>query len=616
MIGAGAAQLTPGIGIVFAFILLAGVLFGTERVPNDMAAIAVAVLLAAFGRWTAVTPTEAISGFASPATITVLAMFILSEGIRRTGVVQRLGRRLVPFTRKSERRQMLATLALGGPAAGFVNNTPLVAVLIPLVVDLAKRHRASPSRFLMPLSFVTMMGGTLTVIGSSTIILASDLSARLLDHPFSMFEFTHLGAIVLAVGGIYLMTLGRRLVPERIAPEQDLTQKFRMREYLGRGRVRRDSPLVGETIAESQAGEAYDLDILLIARPGRTYLAPTTDQAIEAGDLLTVRADPVTLGAFAETGGLEMLPGEEVTDDALVDERHTLVEAVVAPESELRGESLVSSDFRHRHGGTVLAIHRGDRVVRDRVETWELGEGDSLLLLAPRDRLRILEAAPGLEMAARTPVEEWAAAGLETVEERSRRRRTPVALGILAAVVGIAAVGLLPIYITALAGVVAMVATGCLRTSEAYEAVSWNLIFLLAGILPLAIALDRTGAADYLAALVVAEASILSPVAVLGVFYLLTALLANVISNNATVVLMVPVAVEVAGRLQANPLAFVLAVMFAASTAFMTPVGYPTNLMVYAPGRYRFTDYVRVGGPLQLLLAIVTTGAIALFWGV
>lgn len=288
----------------------------------------------------------------------------------------------------------------------------------------------------------------------------------------------------------------------------------------------------------------------------------------------------------------------------------------MAPDSELAGETLISSNLRRRYGGTALAVQRGDRVTRDRIEDYTMREGDSLLLLVEREGLPVLEDEVGLVLGATSPADAMVApAWEETEEERRRGTKAPVALGIVVAVVAVAALELMPIYVAALGGMVLMVVTGCLKTSQAYESVSWDIIFLLAGIIPLGIAMDKTGAARYLVDLVLARADALHPLVVLGVFYLLTAALTNVISNNASVVLMVPVAVDAAARVGADPFAFVLAVMFAASTAFMTPVGYQTNLIVYTPGGYRFTDYMRVGAPLQLLLAVVTPVGIAWIWG-
>jgi di/tricarboxylate transporter len=610
--------MTVGIALVFGLIFAAGVLFATEWVPPEITALGIAVALALLEPWTLVTPAEAISGFASPATVAVLAMFILSEGVRRTGVVRRLGRRLARLTLGSRTRQLAVTLGLGGPLAGVVNNTPLVGVLIPLVVDLARRSRTSPSRLLLPLSYVSMLGGMLTLLGTSTTLLASDLSRRFLDHPMGLFELTPLGLLVLAVGALYLATVGRRLVPERIRPEEDLIGKFRLGATLHRARVQEGSSLVGRTLKEGQRGEDWDLDVLQIVRRRAVYLGPTTDQSVQEGDLLTLRADAGVAEAFAREKGLRLLPRHRFTDGTFVEGGHTIVEVTVTPDSDLRGKSVVASDFRNRYHGTVLAVRRGDRVLPERVETRELREGDSLLVLMQLGKRSALEAMPGVVVTRVTPMEE--ALREPSAEEEAARRRTPLALGIVAAVVVVAALGVVPIAITALGGVVLMVATGCLRTSQAYEAVGWSVIFLLAGLIPLGIAMERTGAARLLADLllgsVAGSGGSRGAILVLAAFYLGTALLTNLISNNASVVLMIPVAIDAAERLGAAPFPFVVAVTFAASTAFLTPVGYQTNLMVYGPGGYRFTDYARVGGPLQLLLAVVTPLGIALIWGV
>jgi di/tricarboxylate transporter len=605
-------ELTTGMLIVFGLILLAGGLFAVEVVPNEMAALSILVLLVVFEPWTQVSPTEAISGFASPATVTIIAMFILSEGVRRTGVVRQLGRRMKQFTGRSETRHLVATLGLGGPLAGFVNNTPVVAVLIPTIVDLARTNRISASKLLIPLSYGSMLGGMLTLVGTASTILASDLSARLIDHPMGMFEFTPLGLIVLGVGTIYLLVVGPRLLPERIRPEEDLTAKFRMRVYLRRVRVREDSPLVGKTIQEGMRDVTFDMDILQIVRGASTYIGPFSDQTIAAHDVLTIRADETTRQAFVDRMHLELFPAQRVTDESFIDASHTLLECTIPPDSPLEQETLISSTFRTRYHGTVLAIRRGDTVIRDRVEAARLREGDSLLVQTTHDHEALLHMIPDLVVTRTTP------AARQPGEEKgaNRRRKMPIALGILAGVVAVAASGLYPIVITALAGVVLMVVTGCLKTEEAYAAVSWNIIFLLAGIIPLGIAMQNTGAAQFLAGRVLSHVDALPAIAVLGAFYLLTALLANVIGNNASVIIMLPIAVDAAHHMAANPFAFVLAVTFAASTAFMTPVGYQTNLMVYTPGGYRFADFVRVGAPLQLLLTVVTTLGIALIWGV
>ena len=597
--------ITAGMLVVFAIILAALVLFVWEPIPIDVTAVGIIVALVVLEPWTTITPELGVSGFSSPATITVLAMFVLSEGIRRTGVVNLVGNAIVEHTGESPTKQLAAVIGLSGGTAGFVNNTPVVAIMIPMVANIAEQTRTSPSRLLMPLSFASMMGGMLTLIGTSTNILASDVSARLIGRPFSMFEFTHLGLVVLVAGSAYLIAVGRFLVPERVKPEEELTEEFEMADYLTEVTVREDSPLVGKTVRESLEDLDFDLDIVQVVRDGEAFIEPLDRKELRPGDVLVVRTDRDTLMDVLDVEGLDPI-SRTVTDEELetAEPEGNLVEVVVLPDTGLVGETLESLHFRQRYDATVLAIRRGGEIRHRRMGNLPLRGGDTLLLQATEDTVDRLARNRSFVVAG------------EPVRPDFRRSKLPIAVGIVAAVVALAALGVTPILISALAGVVAMVATDCVKPTEVYESVDWNVIFLLAGVIPLGIAMERTGGAAWLAAFVVETAAVLPAILVLGVFYLITALLTNVISNNASVVLMIPVAVDAAAQIDANAFSFVLAVTFAASTAFMTPVGYQTNLMVYGPGGYTFADFFRVGAPLQLLLAVITTIGIALFWGV
>jgi di/tricarboxylate transporter len=598
---------TPGMAVVFGIILLTFALFVSEALPVDVTAIVVVVLLIVLEPWTTITPADGIAGFSNEATVTVLAMFILSEGIRRSGAIQILSGRIVSFAGADERRQLLSVVGLSGLSAGFINNTPVVAVLIPLVNDIARRTGTSPSKLLIPLSYAAMFGGMLTLIGTSTNLLASSVSARLLDRPFTMFEFTSLGAIVLLTGGLYLLVVGRHLIPERITPEERLTEEFEMAEYLAEVRVDPDSLLVGRSVAGVISDIPLDFDVVQIVREGRPLTEPLGDSTVAADDFLVVRASRSTILNLAEAEGLSIASlgpdGVEVEAGA-GDEAERLAEVVVVPRTSVPGETLSSAAFRERYNAAVLAIRRGGDVVHDRLEQLPLQGGDMLLVLATERALSRLD--DGREFVVVRELD----------RSRYRTERIPVALGIVAGVVAVAAAGIYPILVTALAGIVAMVVTGCVRPSELYDSVDWSVIFLLAGVIPLGIALERTGGAAWIADLIVATAGVFPVIVVLGIFYLVTALLTEMISNNASVVLMIPVAVDAAARIDANAFAFVLAVTFAASTSILTPIGYQTNLMVYGPGGYRFTDFFRVGAPLQLLLAVVTTLGIATIWGV
>jgi di/tricarboxylate transporter len=628
--------ITPGMAFVFVVVAGALVLFATERVPVDVTAIGVMVALLVVEPLTALLadagllagrlyvlhrPGDAIdpvavglSGFASSATITVLAMFILSAGVQRTGVIQILGARIAGLTGDSETRQLGATVGIVGPISGFINNTAAVAILLPMVTDLAHKGKTSPSKLLMPLSFASMFGGTLTLIGTSTNILASDLAGRLAIedparygalHPFSMFEFTQLGVILLVVGSVYLMTIGRLLTPERITPRGDLTQEFEMADYLTEVSVREDSPIVGQTVEEALEATDFDIDIVQLIRDRRTFLEPLGPKVIQAGDVFALRTDRDTLVELLDAEGLDVVPDVVVDADELdrAEERQNLVEVVVAPGSSLVGESLASANFRQRYDASVLALRRGGALIRERMDRTTLRVGDTLLIQAAGDSIDRLNNNPDFIVAR------------EVERPDYRESKIFVAVGIVAAVVAVAALTPIPIVVSALAGALGMVLTGCLRSAEIYDAVQWDVIFLLAGVIPLGLALEATGGAALIADLLVLAAPSFPPLVVLGLMYVVTAVLTNIISNNASVVLMIPVAAEAAVQLNANAFAFVLAVTFAASTAFMTPVGYQTNLFVYGPGGYRFTDYLRVGAPLQAIFAVVTTLGIAFFWG-
>ncbi|WP_436902046.1 SLC13 family permease [Halovenus halobia] len=604
--------LTAEILLVFAIVAVALVLFVLEPLPIDIVALAVLVSLIVLEPWTGVGAETGVGGFASSATLTVLAMFVISEGIRRTGLINMIGDAIAERYGSSQYKQLLAVLGLSGGTAGFINNTPVVAVMIPMVSTLSERTGISPSKLLIPISYTAMLGGMLTLIGTSTNILASDVSARLIGQPFSMFEFTQLGALVLLTGVVYLGTVGPLLIPERIKTGDKLIDEFGMAEYLTEVVVTENSDLVGLTVAQSVAQLNVEGDVIQVIRDERVYTEPLARKEIRPGDILVLRTDQQSVMTFLETEGLELAPDAPVSEDTLdataeelePSTNQELVEIVVAPGASILGKTLETLSFRDRYDATVLAIRRGGDVIHARMDERKLRPGDTLLVQASETTVKRFANDRDFIVAQSLTLPDF------------RSERIPVALGIVGAVVGLAAFEVLPIVVSSLGGIVAMVATGCVKPEEVYQSVDWSVIFLLAGLIPLGVAMERTGAAEWLAAVILLVTAGLSPALVLGLFYLFTALITNLISNNASVVLMIPVAVEAATEIGADPFTFVLAVTFGASTAMLTPIGYQTNLMVYGPGGYKFTDFLRVGAPLQLLLAVVTTVGLLVFWGV
>ncbi|KAB2962961.1 MAG: TRAP transporter large permease subunit [Thermoanaerobaculia bacterium] len=580
---------------VFAVLLGAVALFVSEKLPVDMVALLVLATLLLTGL---VSPEEGISGFANPATVTVAAMFVLTAGLQKTGATAAVGRLLVRLAR-TPTIALLAVMAVAALASAFVNNTAAVAVFIPLVLAVAARRKTPPSRLLIPLSYAAQFGGVCTLIGTSTNLLVSSISERAGYGAFSMFEFGRLGVVLTIAGMLYFLLFSRWLLPDRVAAS--LPEVYHLGEYITELRVGEGSKYVGRSIRDSKLGEEHDVTVLRLLHGERKIWAPL-DQPLAAGDVLLVRGRIPELMALKGTAGLELDPEFQLGQEILESDELKLVQALVAPRSRLIGRTLKELDFRSRYHALVLAILRRGHHLDQKLNAVRLQLGDALLLQARPQELERLRADESFIV-------------LEEVEGAApRRHRAPLAIGILAAVVGIAAFGLLPILVTAIAGVAALVLTRCLTLDEAYAAIDWKVIFLLAGVLPLGIAMERSGAARLISDGALGWAGELGPVALVAVFYLLTAVLTELMSNNATAVLLAPIAISTAVQQGIDPRPLLMAVTFAASTSFSTPVGYQTNAMVYNPGGYRYADFLRSGVPLNVVFWILSTLLIPRIW--
>jgi di/tricarboxylate transporter len=777
--------MTPDILMVLAILIIALVLFVTERIRVDVVALMVLVGLALTGL---VTPAEALSGFANLAVVTVWAVLILSGGLSRTGVASLLGQQILRLAGRSEARLVAIIMLLAGLLSGFMNNIGAAALLLPAIVDIARRTGRPPSKLLMPLAFATLLGGLNTLIGTPPNILVSEALRQYGLQPFGMFDYAPTGVIVMLAGVLFMTLVGRHLLPVRdikrlvadgrtgpgdlfglrerlfvirlpsgsplagktlvqsrlgsglglnvvsitrrgqtqLAPSAetvlqpddrllveahpdrlselhgrsqllleegrlelerlvsaeiglaevgfaprsslpgqtlegiDFRQRFgvtvlairrggvilrtnletipiqngdillvqgsrsqlgllrqdpelmisspetaeiyHLEEMLMAVRVPEVSSLVGKTLIESRLGDAFGLGVLGIVRQGATRLAPEPEERLVAGDTLLVKGTPQDLEALQALHSLEIedQPPSDVVE--LESEEIGLIEAVLSPYSALPGKTLRGIHFRDKYGLSALAIWRGGKPYHTDLRDTALQFGDALLLYGPRERLRVLGSDPDFLVLA------------EEAQEPPRREKASVALIIMILVLVPVILGWLPIAIAAVMGVVLMILTGCLTMEEAYRSIEWKAIFLIAGMLPLGIAMEQTGAARFLAEWMVQFVGGLGPLAVVAGLFILAALASQVMPNAAVAVLLAPVALNVAQDLGVSPLPLMMAVAISASAAFLSPVGHPSNLLIMGPGGYRFSDFTKVGVPLTLVVLAVVLLVLPIFW--
>ena len=591
--------------LTLAVVVAALVCFITELLPVDITALCVAVVLIVLGL---VSPDEGIAGFGNSATITVMAMFILSAGITRTGVVQIFRDLLLKWGGKSITRQILVMGLLVGPISGFINNTAVVAIFLPIIEEWCKKRGVSPSKLLMPLSFVTILGGMITVIGTSTNVLASGIAKDLGYEEFRLFQFTSLGIITFLVGLIYLAFVAPWLLPNRKDITSDrVSEDYGLEDYVTEVVVKPSSKLIGKTLRSAQLRRDFQVDVLEIIRDGERLPQPVAERKVCAEDILMMRGKTEDVLKIRTEQDLDLLPEVKFNPQNLETELSStnvgVAEVLILSNSRLIGTTLKDLKFRQRYNLTVLAIRRGEELIRDRLARVRLRFGDLMLVRGSKQSLLGLQTTRELLV-------------IEQKEpETIRRDRAGIAIAIILGVILLAAFNLLPILVSALIGVVLMIVTGCLQPGELYGAVRWDVIFLLAGLIPLGTAMDNSGATQWLADNLLIIGGNLNGYWILLFFFVITSLLTEILSNNASVVLLIPIAVKVAESLDLNPVAMMFAVTFAASNSFMTPIGYQTNTMVYSPGGYKFGDFFRVGAPLNLLMAIVTPLLIIWLYG-
>jgi di/tricarboxylate transporter len=580
--------MTTDIILALVIIGVAIVLFVTERFSVDTVAI---LVMTAFVVTGILTPAEGLSGFSNNATVTVGAMFVLSAAIFKSGVLNGLSRLLIRMGQRSYWQVLLALMLIAGSLSAFINDTAVVALLMPVTLQIARETDISPSRLLMPLSFGALLGGVCTLVGTSTNILVSGILEERGYDPLGMFEMSPAGLWFLVAGLLFMMTLGRRLLPHTSGP-QTVKEAFEMNEYLAEIRLLPSAQSIGYTLGDSPLVKELDIEVLHIIRQDKRLVFPMPYTMLMEGDTLKVRCDINKVKRLAQREGI-LVKGDlgEMKGTQIY-----LYEFLVTPDSQFVGKSLAEIAFRDTYtGASVLAIRSRSGIIHEKIGRTVLRSGDTLLVRASRKMARTLRVSKNVLLLSEVNME-----GLDPM-------KALWTLTLVAAAILTAALNILPIVSAAIAAVVLLVMTGILRTEEVYRAVEWKVIFLLAGVLSMGAALEKTGAAGLLAQGIESGLGHYGPHVVLSFFFGATFMLTNIMSNNATAALLVPIALLTSEAMGVHYLPYVMAITFAASLSFMTPIGYQTNTMIYVPGGYSFKDFLRIGTPLNLLLWLLAT---------
>ena len=590
--------MTSEIVLTLTIILAALVLFATEKLRVDLVALLVLLSVGLLGL---IDPEEIFAGFANPAVITVWAVYMVSGGLFKTGVADAMGQGILRLAGDREPRLIATIMATCGVISAFMNNVGATAMLMPAVVGISRRTKIAVSKLLIPLSFSSLLGGKMTLIGTPANILAMGILADRGLATLGFFEFTPMGLVVLITGIVYMVLIGRRLLPEREGA-QGATDVYRLRQYVSEIRVSDTSPIAGETLVESRLGQDYDLTVLAIERDGVSLSPIGRDTLVRAGDLLTVESSADDLVAAREDLGIIIEAERKLELERLEPGNIQLIEATLAPRSGLVDRTLREVRFRDQYGFTALAIWRHGEAITEKLRDVPLHFGDALLLQGPEYRVRQLQE--GTDFLVLEPVQ---------VQEL-RRSKAPIAVAALALSIGLVVFANFHISLAMVIAAVLMILTGCLSIEEAHESIDWRTVFLVAGMLPLGVAMEATGTAQYLADLMIDVLGPYGPMALLAGMYLLAALITQAMSNAAAMVLIVPIAVDTAVGLGANHITFTMAVVIGAATSFLSPVGHKANVLVFGPGGYHFFDYARVGALLTLALLNVSMIFLPLFW--
>ena len=581
--------------MVYVMLLLTVILFVTDRVRTDIVGLMIVVVLGALG---ILEPKTLLLGFSNEALVTIAAMFVLSAALMRSGLVRALGGKLAEFSRGSPVRFMIMALSAVCFMSAFINNTPVVVVFIPAVLTVCARLGASPSKFLMPISFASMLGGSCTLIGTSSNILIASYAAGI-DFEVGMFEFTGVGVVIVLVGMSYLLLFSWRLLPNHTTIASTLSAD-EAKEYITQVSLGPDSDLIGKNLAETPLASA-GIKVAELIRGDRVQRLEAEMPLIE-GDVLLIRGELNKILELDRQHSISITPDLQEDGSEVKRVEMTLFELMVAPESPLIGQSCRQLGLRQRFDVSVFALQRRGRHHQREIADLELKMGDILLVRGRSEALENLRRKNEFIL-------------LEGVhDEVIEPHKAPLALGTILLVVLLAATGLAPISVLALGGAAFLVISGVLTARDAYSSIDWSVLVLIAGMIALGTAMDQTGALEIAAEQLYMVTGGWGPNATLWVFYFMAAVLSLLILNKPAAVLCAPLGIELADKLGCNPEPFIMAVAFAASTAMATPMGYQTNLLVYGPGGYNYRDFVFFGLPLNILVGVVACLLIPVIW--
>lgn len=586
--------------LVLALLGMAIVLFSTERLRVDLISMMVLLSLLLTGL---LTVEEAFSGFSNPAVITVWAIYIISEGLFITGIADYLGQRILGISGNRPARLTVVIMIAVGVMSAFMNNIGATAVLLPAVVAIGRKVKMPASKLLIPLAFGSLLGGVTTLIGTPPNLLVSSVLADAGYEPFTLLDYTPMGLIVMISGITYFAFVGRHLLPSRETHlTEDLTGDYNLRDYLTELRVLPASKLIGKTIAETALGEEYDLTVMGLMRDGQVRLEVLPDIRIEVDDMLLVKGSISKILDVQDRIGITIDPHRRLSELALNSPEASTVEVVISQLADFAGKTLKEVDFRAKYGLTVLAIWHREEAIVSRLGEAPLQLGDILLVQGPRQRLAYLKRDPA-----------FIVLGPITMEYR-RVNKALLSLAIFGGMILLVSTGTLHIATAAVLAAMLMILVGVLNMEEAYTSIQWQSVFLIAGMLPLGIAMDKTGTADFLSRLMIDLVGGLGPRGIMVGLFLLTTIITEFMSNAAAAVLVAPIAISSAVTLGVAPQAFAMGVAIAASNSFLFPIGHQASVLVYGPGSYRFFDYTKVGLPLTLLIWVLLIIFLPMLW--